>query len=183
MILVSLFAAFTAIGAFIKIGLPPVPFTLQIFFVIFAGLLLGPRLGFASQAIYIALGLAGVPIFANGSGIQYMLNPSFGYLLGFAAAAYITGKISEKLSSQNPTFIKYLISSFAGLIVCYAVGVPYYYIILKYVTHANATVYQLIIKGFLLFLPWDIVKIIVVSWLAKEINKRSVILKNIGRYK
>ena len=75
MILVSIFAALTAVGAFIKIPLPPVPFTLQVFFVILSGLLLGSRMGLASQIVYIALGLVGVPVFTEGGGLQYIFHP------------------------------------------------------------------------------------------------------------
>lgn len=175
MILVSIFAALTAIGAFYKIPLPPVPFTLQLFFVIFAGLLLGPKLGLASQMIYIILGLTGVPIFVNGGGIQYVFNPTFGYLLGFAAGAYTVGKTAEKLCPSNPTFTKYFIASLFGLVACYAIGLPYLYIIVKYVSHMDITVSQTLIKGFLVFLPWDIAKIIAASWLAKAINSRIII--------
>ena len=170
MILVSLFAALTAVGAFIKIPLPPVPFTLQTFFVIFSGLLLGSRLGFASQAIYIAIGLVGIPIFANGGGIQYIFNPTFGYLIGFAATAFVVGAITEKLS--KPSFLKYFISSLVGLLVCYAIGVSYLYIILKYVNHVSTTAAGVLMNGFVVFLPWDIVKVAVASWMAKEVYGR-----------
>ena len=170
MILVSLFAALTAVGAFLKIPLPPVPFTLQIFIVIFSGLLLGSRLGFASQVIYIAIGLVGIPIFANGGGIQYIFNPTFGYLIGFAAAAFVVGAITERLS--KPTFVMYFISSLVGLLLCYAIGVSYLYVILKYVNHVTTTASGAIMNGFIVFLPWDIVKIAVASWMAKEVSGR-----------
>jgi biotin transport system substrate-specific component len=175
MILVSLFTALTAVGAFIKIPLPPVPFTLQVFFVIFSGLLLGSRLAFASQAIYIALGLMGVPIFANGAGIQYIFNPTFGYLIGFAITALVVGAITEK--TPGPSFKKYFAASFIGMLIYYAVGVSYLYIILKYVNHVSTSVSGVLVKGFLLFLPWDIVKIFAASWMAIKVYRRV----NIGR--
>ena len=62
-ILTGLFAALTAIGAFIRIPTPISSFTLQVFFTCMAGLLLGPGLGAASQAVYVLLGLVGLPIF------------------------------------------------------------------------------------------------------------------------
>ncbi len=177
MILVSLFAALMAVGAFLKIPLPPVAFTMQIFFAIFSGLILGSKLALASQVIYIALGLAGVPVFTGGGGLSYVFSPSFGYLVGFAAAAFVVGLISERSSKQ--TICKFFIASFAGLIVCYAVGVPYLYIITKYVNHANTTASGVLTSGFLLFLPWDIVKIALASWLAKQIHGR---VKPAGAY-
>ena len=62
-VLVGMFAALTAIGAFIKIPLPIVPFTLQIIVVFLAGALLGSKRALYSQLVYIAVGLAGVPVF------------------------------------------------------------------------------------------------------------------------
>lgn len=83
LILCALFAALIAVGAFIKIPIPGVPFTLQVLFTTLAGLLLGSRMGAVSVAIYIILGLAGVPIFTGGGGIGYVVYPTFGYLIGF----------------------------------------------------------------------------------------------------
>jgi biotin transport system substrate-specific component len=175
MILVSLFTALTVVGAFIRIPVPPVPFTLQVFFVIFSGLLLGSRLAFASQAIYIALGLAGVPVFANGAGIQYIFNPTFGYLIGFAITALVVGAMTEK--NSGPSFKKYFVASFIGMLIYYSVGVLYLYIILKYVNHVSTSISAVLVKGFLLFLPWDIAKIFAASWMAVKVYGRV----NIGR--
>ncbi len=86
-VLCSLFAALIAVGAFIKIPVPLVPFTLQFLFTTLAGLLLGSKLGFTAVMSYIAVGLAGIPVFASGGGISYVFQPSFGYLIGFAIGA------------------------------------------------------------------------------------------------
>ena len=83
MILVALFAALIAVGAFIRIPVPLVPFTMQTFFVVLAGMLLGKKLGAASALVYLAIGLIGIPVFTQGGGIGYVLKPSFGYLIGF----------------------------------------------------------------------------------------------------
>ena len=87
----GLFAALTALGAFLRVPLPYVPFTLQYFFCALSGFLLGPRGGFASQGIYLVLGLAGLPVFTAGGGPAYVFQPSFGYLLGFLVAAPLVG--------------------------------------------------------------------------------------------
>ena len=85
MILTGLFAALTAVGAFIKVPVPVCPFTLQFLFTTLAGVLLGGKLGACAVGIYVMLGLAGLPIFAGGGGISYVLQPTFGYLIGFIA--------------------------------------------------------------------------------------------------
>ena len=79
----ALFVALIAVGAFIRVPLPNCPFTLQILFTTLAGIVLGSRLGAASVGIYIVLGLIGVPIFTSGGGPGYILQPTFGYLIGF----------------------------------------------------------------------------------------------------
>ena len=87
LVLSSLFVSLIAVGAFIKIPLPVVPFTLQFLFTMMAGLLLEGKLGAASVGIYILIGLFGLPVFAEGGGPAYILKPGFGYIIGFAAAS------------------------------------------------------------------------------------------------
>ena len=91
---VGLMAALTAAGAFIRIPLPNVPITLQLPFVCIGSAYLGGRRGAASQAIYLAVGLMGFPVFAKGGGPQYVFEPSFGFLLGFIPGAFIIGRIA-----------------------------------------------------------------------------------------
>jgi biotin transport system substrate-specific component len=170
MILVALFAALTAVGAFIKIPVPPVPFTLQNFFVVLSALILGPKLASAAQALYILIGLSGIPIFAYGGGIQYVINPTFGYLVGFAAFAFTTGIIIKKL--KKPTYINYFIASFCGMIISYIIGVTYLYIVYRFINHKDTMVSSVIVNGFLMFLPWDIVKIVLASFIGREVVKR-----------
>ena len=92
----SLFTALIAAGAFIKIPVPVVPFTLQYLFTMLAGLLLGSKRGTISVVAYMLLGLAGLPIFSEGGGLWYVFKPSFGYIIGFCLGTYVTGRIEEK---------------------------------------------------------------------------------------
>lgn len=93
--LVLVFAVLTAVGALIRIPLPftPVPLTLQTFFVLLGAALLGARRGFASQATYLGLGAAGLPVFAGGAASLALLGPTGGYLMGFAVASLLTGTL------------------------------------------------------------------------------------------
>ena len=86
-------AAATAVGARISVLIPgtPVPFTFQPLFVILAGVLLGSRLGAASQALYLAAGIAGLPVFVAGGGAAYLLGPTGGYLMAYPLAAWLAG--------------------------------------------------------------------------------------------
>src|SRR5699024_1752378 len=125
---ISLFAALTALGAFMRIPIPYVPFTLQILFVYLAGSLMGSRLGGLSQLVYLAMGLVGVPIFTEGGGPMYIFKPTFGYLIGFMIAAYVIGKIIEKQS--NPQRRHFYIAHFIHLFILILYGVTYLYVAL-----------------------------------------------------
>lgn len=87
------FAALTALGARVAVPLPgtAVPFTFQVPAVLLAGFLLGPGRGAASQTLYLAAGMAGLPVFAAGGGAAYLLGPTGGYLLAFPLAAALAG--------------------------------------------------------------------------------------------
>src|SRR5512138_1804581 len=88
-LLVVLFADLTAVAARISLPLPPVPLTLQTAMVLLAGAFLGARAGMLAMLLYLAMGLAGLPVFAGGGGPAYVLAPSFGYLVGFLPGAWV----------------------------------------------------------------------------------------------
>jgi len=115
----ALFTALIAAGAFVAIPVGPVPFTLQVLFVLLAGMVLGPRLGAASVVAYLALGLL-APVYADGaSGIGVLLGPTGGFLLGFLAAAVVTGAVSRR---GRPTLQRFVVAGLAGLAPIYALG-------------------------------------------------------------
>ena len=143
----SLFTALIAVGAFIKIPVPVVPFTLQYLFTMLAGLILGPRLGTISVTAYMLLGLAGLPIFTEGGGLWYVLKPSFGYIIGFCIGTYARLK--------KRTIARYLAANLAGLAVVYAAGMIYYYVICNYVLNTPIAVGPLFLYCFVLAVPGD----------------------------
>lgn len=165
MILIALFAALTAIGAFIKIYNPfnpLVPFTLQFLFCAYAGALLGSRLGFYSQILYVGIGLLGIPVFTKGGGIGYIFQPTFGYLLGFIFCTFIIGKLTEKL--EKITFLKIFIPVITGLVAVYAVGVSYLYIIVKYYLNKEAFTFKAaVMAGFTPYILPDIMLSILIT--------------------
>lgn len=171
MALVSLFTGLTAIGAFISLPIGPVPITMQTLFVLLGGIILGPKLGALSQIVYIILGLVGVPIFAGFSGgLQTILKPSFGFLLGFIFAAYVVGKLLKDNSNPRPLSTKkILVSTIVGTLVIYLIGLPYMYFILNNVMNMGLSVGAVIKMGSLLFLPGDILKIIISTFVGVKL--------------
>ena len=152
--LCSLFAALIAIGAFLQIPLPNFDyFTLQFFFVLMAGMLLGARLGAMSAALYVLTGLLGIPVFAAGGGISYVLRPSFGFLLGFIVTAYCSGWIMEHGQRNWRTCF---LAALAGLLATYGIGLVYKYMLLNYYTGTGISFYLLLLSCFPLDLPGDI---------------------------
>ncbi|OGO60436.1 MAG: hypothetical protein A2Z36_01695 [Chloroflexi bacterium RBG_19FT_COMBO_48_23] len=98
-VLVAGFACFTAAFAQISFWIGPVPITGQTFAVLLAGALLGSRRGALSQLTYLAIGATGIPYwFALGGppGIARLVGPTGGYLIGFAAAAFVVGWLAER---------------------------------------------------------------------------------------
>lgn len=167
LIMCSLFTALIAIGTFIKIPIPVLPFTLQFLFTMMAGLLLGGELGACSVFVYMLLGLIGLPIFTEGGGIGYVFKPTFGYIIGFCIASYVTGKIVNKVS--NPTYKRVLLGNFIGLVIVYSLGMIYYYIICNFVINTPIGVWPLFLYCFILAVPGDILLCIISAILYKRL--------------
>jgi len=151
MVYASLMAALTAVGAYIAIPIGPVPIVLQNLFVMLAGLLLGGRWAAISIGVYLVAGAAGLPVFAGGTGgVGRFIGPTGGYLLGFLAAAYLIGVISERGRGR---VIVDVLAMLAGTAAIYAFGVPW----LKVITGMSLS--KAAAVGMLPFLIGDVVKI------------------------
>lgn len=163
--LTALFAALTAVGAFLRIPTPWSAFTLQVFFVFMAGALLGPKYGALSQAVYVGLGLLGIPVFVSGGGPAYVLQPTCGFLLSYIPAAAVVGWICGRV--EKPGFVRIVLACLVGLAVIYAIGLPYMGLILNVYLGKGMTVRQILWSGMILFLPYDALKIVLTGVLAK----------------
>lgn len=169
LVLFSLFTALTAIGAFIRVPVPLCPFTLQLLFTTLSGLILGSRKGAASVAVYVALGLSGVPVFTQGGGPGYIFRPTFGYLLGFIAGAWLTGKLSERM--EKLSFVRILFANLAGLLVVYLFGMVYVYVINNYYLNTPIGIWPVVLYCFLLAVPGDICLCVLAAVLAKKLYR------------
>ena len=167
LILVAMFAALTAIGAFIKVPIPYVPFTLQYLFCALAGLILGSRLGALSQIVYVAIGLAGVPVFTEGGGIGYIFKPTFGYLIGFIVAAYVIGKIRENV--KELTFFKTIFTLLLGLFFIYLFGVIYLFISYNLYLGKNISFYFAFFYGFVVCITGDLVLTVFAAYISIKV--------------
>jgi biotin transport system substrate-specific component len=158
----SLFVALIAVGAFIAIPIGPVPIVLQNLFVLLAGLLLGPVWGLACVAVYLIIGLAGLPVFAGGtSGLGKLFGPTGGYLLGYLPCVFITASVSRGLG-KKPVFD--ILAMVLGSLIVYATGVPW----LKAVT--GMSLEKAVMAGMVPFLIGDALKIMAAAFLAKALR-------------
>lgn len=167
LVLAALFAALTAVGAFLKIPMGISSLSLQFFFTALAGVLLGPKYGALSQAVYVLLGLIGLPIFTAGGGLGYFLQPTCGFLLALIPAAWVIGT----LSAGSDHFGRVVGSTLAGLAVLYLIGIPYMYLILNVYLSKGMSLFTVLNVGMFLYLPGDAVKVIVTGLLAKPLLK------------
>ncbi|WP_019415825.1 biotin transporter BioY [Paenisporosarcina sp. TG20] len=122
----AMFAALMMVGAnissFLIVG--GVPITLQTFFAILAGLLLGKRHGAIAMIVYALIGLAGLPVFARFSGgVDTILSPTFGFIISFIFVAYIAGYIVEKY----PKKVGFVVAALAGTAFNYLFGTNWMY--------------------------------------------------------
>jgi biotin transport system substrate-specific component len=152
LVLASLFAALTAVGAFIAIPIGPVPIVLQNLFVMLMGLMLGPRWGVAGVAAYLLAGALGLPVFAGGTGgIGRFVGPTGGYLVGYLPSVAIIGWLAQR---GRPRWLFDALAVIAGTLMLYIGGVSW----LKIVT--GMTWGKTLMVGMVPFLPGDIAKMI-----------------------
>ncbi len=165
-------ACLTGLLAQIKIFLPwtPVPITTQTLAVLLAGVLLGRRWGGISQAIYVVMGVAGIPWFANFSGgYSVLFGPTGGYLIGFILAALFIGYFTDKYIRARDFLPMFGLMVFANFVLIHGVGLLQLGLWF-YITKATGlTLWKLLEMGTIPFIVGDIIKIVVASALAKAI--------------
>lgn len=170
LVLAALFAALTAVGAFLKLPVSVVPITLQVFFVFLAGLSLPPHAALLSVAAYLVTGLAGVPVFTGGGGVSYALTPTFGYLLSFLVMAPATSFLARRYLFKGKTARFAALSALLTLF-CELIGLGYMALLLySFGTPlaASKALYMLYV-----FFPIDLVKLALSVLLAYAVRKRA----------
>ncbi len=172
----TLFTALIIVGAFIKIDIPlplyTMHFTLQWLFVLMAGFILGYKLGVLSVVVYIAIGLVGVPVFAAGGGLFYVLRPGFGFLLGFVLAVFLIGFLTEKLKAN--TFLKMMVPALVGLVAYYGVGAIYFYLIKNLYVGENVSFLVVIVEYCLITVAPDVILCVIAAALCVKLKPLAV---------
>ena len=158
------FSLLTALSAQVTIHLPLIPLTMQTFSVLLAGALLGPRLGALAMLLYLAEGLAGLPVFAEGRsawtpstlpGVPVILGLSAGYLLSYPFAAALVGGLATRGWDRRP--LTMLAAMLLGSVIVFALGAGW---LAHFVGPAHAFT-----GGVLPFLPGDVVKALLAAGL------------------
>ena len=169
-LLSAFFAVLTSVGGTLTVPMYPVPMTMQTFFVLASGLLLGPKYGPLSQVLYVVMGLAGLPVFAGGTGgLHHVFSPSFGFLVGFIAASWTAGfLVSPKQAAGPRTAFQYALACCAATVVLYTVALPCFYLNMNYVTGVPMTLTGVFQAALIPFVIPDALKAAAAGVLARQ---------------
>lgn len=170
LVLIAVFVALIAVGAFIKFPVGIVPVSMQCAMCVLCALLLGAKDATVAVAIYIAMGLVGIPIFTAGGGFAYVLQPTFGYLVGYLFAVPAGALIARGVkNTSRPKLWRLLIGAFATLTILYTFGVTYMYLMLNFYMGKALEMSKAWLTGAAVFLPTDGVWCVVASVVAHRV--------------
>lgn len=146
-----------------------VPFSVLPVLVYISGIILGAEYAAMAMLVYLVLGLFGFPVFATApfGGLGYILKPTFGFLLGYVATAYVVGRVYREGSLRRA-----IVGVLAGLVTLYLFGLSYLYIILHWVLHQQTSVAGVMMIGFVPFILGDLIKAGIAVWVGQEVVRR-----------
>ncbi len=182
-------------GMYIKINIPPVPFSTLTIVAMLSVILLGKYLAPLSFAIYVAMGLGGLPVFAKGlSGPAYVFQPSFGYLLGYIISGFVVGLILEHIKDNTKEkeyelevltdkksrflvklkynlFLKRLLACLVGLLIVHLSGVGYFCLMQTFYFHKPINFGKVLVSFSLIFLPSDTIQCALACFIGGKLKK------------
>jgi biotin transport system substrate-specific component len=145
-----------AARASIYLPFTPVPITLQTLVVMLAGATLGSRRGALAMLLYLAEGATGLPVFAGGGGILYLLfAPTAGYLWSYPLAAFAVGYLCEH--NLDRSILTSILAMLPGTCIIYVLGVSWLAIV------AHLSLWQAFSAGMLPFIPGDLIKVVIAA--------------------
>ena len=146
-----------------------VPFSVLPVLVFISGLILGAEYAAMAMLVYLVLGLFGLPVFSSApfGGFGYILKPTFGFLLGNIAAAYVVGRVY-----REGRLIWAIIAVLAGVVTLYLIGLSYLYIVLHWVLHRPTSFAEVMMIGFVPFILGDVIKAGIAVWVGQEVVRR-----------
>lgn len=148
-------------------GQAVVPFSLVPFMAFLAAFALGGRLGAMSLVVYMLLGLMGVPVFARApyGGLTYVLQPTFGFILGFVVAAYLAGQFNIDQVSQAALAVA------VGVLALYAIGLPYFYAMLRFYLNRPVDFAWAFRVAMAPFVGLDILKAVIAVLIGRQLKR------------
>lgn len=167
----GLYVALTCVGAFVRIPFVWVPLSLQSIFPLLAGNTLSPAWAGACQSAYLVLGLFGLPVFAQGGGIGYIMQPTFGYLLSFPIAAVLIATIIKRFH-QPVSFLRFAGVDLLGVVVILFMGVFWLFVFSNFILGKSIPLGKAFVVGTVVFLPGELVKILLAAFVGRAVNTR-----------
>lgn len=173
LVLIAIFIALITAGAFIKFPIGIVPVAMQCAMCMLCALMLGAKDGTIAVAIYIFMGLIGIPIFTAGGGFGYVLQPTFGYLVGYLFAVPAGALVARGFkNTSRPKLWRLILGAFTVLIILYTFGVMYMYLMLNYYMGKAMDISKAWLTGAAVFLPTDCTWAVVAALVAYKVVPR-----------
>ena len=168
----GIFIAFLIISAFINIPIGTIKITMQFLVANICALLLGKKWGTISLVLYMVLGLIGLPIFSSGGGPAYVLQPSFGYMIGFTIGGFVAAWYREKRGKRN--FSTFLVASIINMLFMDIIGTVYGAGIMYGYLHSELGVWAFFWAFLVPFIPIDIIKCVISSMVCSKIKIKEI---------
>jgi biotin transport system substrate-specific component len=175
MTLIAMFTVLAIVGGKISFQFMVVPLTFQVIVALLTGIVLGAKMAFISQLLYLFMGLIGLPVFARGGGITYVFQMSFGYLVGFVGAAWLVGLLTDLADPgrENLRFRHALPIMLAGLAVIYLAGVAHMLLLKNLYTRDGMALLAALQAGVLPFLISDLIWCVLAAVAAPRLRRLS----------
>ena len=182
-------------GMYVKINIPPVPFSTLTVVAMLSAVLLGKYLAPLSFSIYVAMGLSGLHVFAKGlAGPSYVFQPSFGYLIGYIISGFIVGLLIERIKDNTKqkeyelevltdkksrllvrlkynVFLKRLLATLVGLFIVHLFGVGYFCLMQTFYFNQPFDFWKVLVSFSLIFLPSDIAQCVLACFIGGKLKK------------